>query len=38
MQYSEVTRNIEDVNSQPAGDSRYKSLNTYMANSQINLL
>ena len=32
MQDSEV-RNLEGVNSQPAGDAWYSSLNTYMANS-----
>ena len=31
MRYSEV-RNLESVNSQPAGDAWYRSLNTYMAN------
>ena len=32
MVYSEV-RNLEVVNSQPAGDAWYSSLNMYMANS-----
>ena len=33
MQYSEVTRNLEDVNSQPGSDAWYSSLNIYMTNS-----
>ena len=33
MRCSEVTRNLEVVNSHPAGDAWYSSLNTYMSNS-----
>ena len=33
VQYSEVTKNLEGVNSQPAGDAWYSSLYMYIANS-----
>ena len=33
MQYIEVTRYLEGINSQHAGDGWYSSLNTYMENS-----